>query len=304
MFPTSKILFVPLQRPSDTVITHLAGPIQTYDNFLTLVRRLAFTLPAHWTIVVKRHPLEVESPDLPGVIFADDAQSDDLVEASDAVLLINSGVGLIGLLHEKLVLHAGTAFYGHDGLAQQVTTHEEVLHALKHARPDRTAIRQFLHYLVFEFYSFAKFKTRRVAWKDGALMTATTAIDYRVARLPDCPDFRMEQRQQVAVSDKSILFDRYRGIDGNIRRQTGAAPAAAKPNTPAKPAAVAKPAPAAKTQQVVGAKPNLTLVKPEPAAQAPQFLRKMRKLKNNPVMFMRDSKNPMLRAIGWSIEHD
>lgn len=311
IFPGSKILFVPLQRPSDTVITHLAGPIESYDNFLRLVRRLVHTLPAHWTIVVKRHPLEVESPDLPGVIFADESHVDDLIEACDALLLINSGVGLLGLLHQKLVLHAGQAFYGHPGLAHQVTTHEDVLHALQHVRPDRESVLQFLHYLVFEFYSFARFKTRRVAWKEGALMTATTAIDYRVVRVPGCPHLHIEQRQQVEIADKSILFDRYRGLDGNLRRLPAAA---AKPATATKPATAAKPAaakpagtPAAKPPSPVAAtsgQPALQLVRSEPEQEVPPLIRKFRKLRSNPIMFMRDSKHPMLKAIGWSIRHD
>lgn len=310
IFPGSKILFVPLQRPSDTVITHLAGPIGSYDNFLALVKRLTHTLPAHWTIVVKRHPLEVESPDLPGVIFADEAHVDDLIEACDALLLINSGVGLLGLLHQKLVLHAGQAFYGHPGLAHQVTTHEDVLHALRHVRPDREAMLQFLHYLVFEFYSFARFKTRRVAWKDGALMTATTAIDYRVVRVPACPPLHIEQRQQVEIADKSILFDRYRGLDGNLRRHPQAAaakpaapkPAASKPAPPkpATPSGAKPPSPAAPTTS----QPALQLVRTEPAPDIPPLVRKFRKLRSDPVMFMRDSRHPMLRAIGWSIRHD
>lgn len=305
IFPGTKILFVPLQRPSDTVITHLAGPIESYDNFLRLVRRLVHTLPAHWTLVVKRHPLEVESPDLPGVIFADNAHVDDLIEACDALLLINSGVGLLGLLHQKLVLHAGQAFYGHPGLAHQVTTHEEVLDALRQVRPDRDAVLQFLHYLVFEFYSFARFKTRRVAWKDGALMTATTAIDYRVVRVPACPPLQIEQRQQVEITDRSILFDRYRGIDGNLRRQPNPAPSrpAAPPAKPAAPTRPVIPSGQAKVE-VVTELSTLHLSGPRSEPDIPPFLRKFRKLRSNPIMFMRDSKHPMLRAIGWSIRHD
>ncbi|WP_019562183.1 glycosyltransferase [Caldimonas manganoxidans] len=64
--PGRKVLFVPLQRPTDSVIEHLCGPIGSYENFLRLIRRLVFCLPPEWVVVVKRHPLEVENPDLPG----------------------------------------------------------------------------------------------------------------------------------------------------------------------------------------------------------------------------------------------
>src|SRR5690606_1369079 len=74
-----KILFVPLQRPSDTVIKYFCGPIGNYDNFLTLINSLAHALPRDWEIVVKRHPLEVENPKLEGVIFANNINVKSLI---------------------------------------------------------------------------------------------------------------------------------------------------------------------------------------------------------------------------------
>lgn len=282
--PTSKILFVPLQRPSDTVIQYLIGPVGSYDNFISTVRRLVHTLPPDWSIVVKRHPLETVSPELPGVVFADDAHVNDLIEMSEAVFLINSGVGLAGMMFEKPVLHAGQAFYGHEGLARQASTHEEVLEALKSFAPDRDAIKQFLHYLVFEFYSFAHFTTHRVAWADGALMTATKSIDYLTLRLPGKTAWHMEGRQRAAVGQDSVLFDRYRGPDGSVL------PVPAKSSTPAAnraPASAAHPSALAETSRA-GARPS-------------PLLRKLKKLQHNPVMFLRDSQFSVLRSIGQSI---
>jgi predicted glycosyltransferase involved in capsule biosynthesis len=280
--PSVKVLFVPLQRPSDTVISYLCGPIGSYDGFLQLVRRLTHTLPPDWVIVAKRHPLEVQSPDLPGVLFADEHNVNDLLELCEAVLLINSGVGVMAMVYDKPVLYAGQAFYGHDGIAQQVVTHDDVLRAVESFRPDRDAVRAFLHYLVFEFYSFARFTTRRVAWTDGALMTATTGIDYRVARVPGCRPLRMEWREQIEVSEASVLFDRYRGADGQVCRQPQRS-AAGKP-VAAKPAA-----------KVVSSAPVA------PGGTRPQALRKLKKLRENPVMFLRDSRFGLLRAIGTSL---
>lgn len=47
--------------------------------------------------------------------------------------------------------------------------------------------------------------------------------------------------------------------------------------------------------------PALQLVRSEPEQEVPPLIRKFR---SNPIMFMRDSKHPMLKAIGWSIRHD
>lgn len=283
-----KILFVPLQRPSDTVIQYLAGPIQTYDAFIALVNRLAHTLPPDWAIVVKRHPLETVSPDLHGVVFADDANIDDLVEMAEAVLLINSGVGVTALMYEKPLLHAGQAFYGHEGLARQVVEHDDVLAALREFRPDPQAIRQFLHYLVFEFYSFARFQTRRVQWTDGALMTATTGIEYLTLRMPGRPTFHMEGRARPAVAHDSILFDRYRNPAGVV------VPTAAKAPAPA--------TNAARPEMAVQARPTEAKPSSPKPPKPPKLLRKFRKLRENPVMFLRDSQFSLLRSIGNSIE--
>ncbi|MFO1274729.1 MAG: hypothetical protein U1F21_01650 [Sphaerotilus natans] len=50
--------------------------------------------------------------------------------------------------------------------------------------------------------------------------------------------------------------------------------------------------------------PALQLVRSEPEQEVPPLIRKFRKFRSNPIMFMRDSKHPMLKAIGWSIRHD
>lgn len=328
--PNTKLIFVPLQRPSDTVITHLCGEVGSYDAFLAMVRRLAFTLPPEWVIVAKRHPLEVQSPELPGVLFADDVHVHDLIEASDALLLINSGVGVLGLAWEKPVLYAGRAIYAHPELARAVTTHDDVLAALETFRPSRDAIRQFLHYLVFEFYSFARFTTRQVPWKDGSRMTATTAIDYLVARLPECPEIRMEWRTQPEIPNSSILFDRYRHAMSAPRVQASV-PA---PTGPVTAAAGAKPAPSSAPKVVPGPamKPTPSAgVRPAPSASSnapgrptnghasvsdgrasmngsaktrsgtPAPIAKLRKLQRDPVRFLLDSRIALLRVVGESL---
>lgn len=276
-----KILFVPLQRPSDTVIEYLSGPIETYENFLMLVKRLSHCLPPDWIIVAKRHPLEVESPKLHSVIYADNYHINDLVEASDAILLINSGVGITGLVYEKPVLYAGTAFYGQPGLACQVKNETNVIDALNNFKPDSAAILCFLHYLLFEFYSFARFETRKVRWGDGAFMTSTTAIDYFVVRIPGCDEFRLEQRTTPEINHSSILFDRYKG-GGNIHTNKKTA------TPPQKPVQQSIAIPQQKKRSTL-----LTLDLP--------LVRKANKLRNNPVMFLRDSQFMILRTLGNTI---
>lgn len=249
---------------------------------------MTYTLPPNWVVVAKTHPLEVDQPDLGGVVYADDSHINDLVEMADSILLINSGVGLTGLIYGKPVMYAGTAFYGHEGLAAQVSSHEDVLNKIRNFKPDPERTFQFLHYLLKEFYSFGKFKTRTVPWKDGALMTATTGIDFNAVRIPGCPPLTMERRERVLVGENSILFDRYRGIDGNIRRKPAiATPHATKPSgAPAKASAPVN---------------DLNHSKRE-KRQKNGFLKKIKKLRENPVMFLRDSRFNWLKNLGYFIK--
>jgi predicted glycosyltransferase involved in capsule biosynthesis len=293
-----KILFVPLQRPSDTVIKYFSGQIEGYENFLVMLRRLLYTLPNDWCIVAKRHPLETESPDLPGVIYADDFHINDLLTASDAILAINSGVGLLGLIFEKPVLTCGLAFYCHAGVAAHVKDHDDVVKELRHPTFDRGTRLQFLHYLVFKFYSFADFKTRTVKWQDNSLMTATTSIDYKILRFPGLPGVNLERRAQAEISDNSILFDRYRDWDRSIRRtrRNSGVPIASQAKVLA--AGVLK-----KSGGLQVLSTDLTVIK-HSNGSSPLWLRRLNKLKNNPVMYLRDSKFRILRSVGWSIKKD
>lgn len=226
--PNQKVLFVPLQRPSDTVIKHLAGSIGSYDDFMLLVRRISYLLPPDWTVVCKTHPLEDPNTVIGDAVIANNANINDLLEMSDAVLLINSGVGVLGMMYGKPVLYAGKAFYGHPGIACHVVSDDDVLDAIRTFKPDQEAILQFLHYLVFEFYSFGEFKTRSVAWEGNSKMTATTDIAYSVIRIPGCASVSLERRTDVEIKWESVLFDRYR--NAAVQATRFQAPATPKPS--------------------------------------------------------------------------
>jgi len=295
-----KVLVAFLQRPSDTVIRHFCGPIGSYENFIRLLARLPYSLPSDWVLVVKQHPLETAPAGVFGAYGGDQANTTDLLEMSDAMITINSGVGVQGIMHGKPVLHCGDAFYGWPGIARQVTDEEQVNAALRGFTPDAEKTERFLNYLVNRFYSFARFTTRRVAWEDGNFMTATTAIDYHVLRVPGHAEMRRTIRDKVEVPATSILFDRYRKADGNLNAGLVAAPKATPPQKAATAKATPKPAsakPASSVPAVSQAKPVAAGPKPEPARSG-SLQRKLKKFSENPVMFFRDSKIGLLRMVG------
>ncbi|WP_160298919.1 capsular polysaccharide export protein, LipB/KpsS family [Chromobacterium vaccinii] len=218
--PLDKILFIPLQRPTDTVIQHFCGPIGSYENFISLIEELVEALPSSWKVVIKKHPLENSAPDIPGAYYANNFNITSLIEASNAILLINSGVGVTGLIHEKPVFVAGNAFYNHSGLCKSVTTATELINSIDNFKPCQEKVIRFIKYLSQDFYSFANFKTRLVDWTDGSKMTATTAIDYYILRVPNFEEMVLERSTAPKIQTSSILFDRYRNQGGIIR--TGA----------------------------------------------------------------------------------
>ncbi|MDF7826609.1 glycosyltransferase [Pontiellaceae bacterium B12227] len=209
--PNQKILFVPLQRPSDTVIKYMCGPIETHDRFIELVGETATALGDEWVVVVKKHPLEDLTPEIENAVFDNDGHVKDLMEACDAMLLINSGVGCLGMIWGKPVYHAGSAFYSHPAINRQVTTAEEILDGIRSGfKPRRETVYRFISYLINDFYSFGTFTTREAKWEGDSRMTVTMAIDFYQIRGLGQTRFNSRTEPGVITNRDSILMDRYR----------------------------------------------------------------------------------------------
>ncbi|WP_454738213.1 capsular polysaccharide export protein, LipB/KpsS family [Cupriavidus necator] len=292
-----KVLVAFLQRPTDTVIENFMGPLETYENFLRLLARLPYAMRQDWVLLVKQHPLEVDVIDIPGAVNVDQYNTKDLLELCNAMIAVNSGVGVLGIAFGKPVLHCGRAFYSAPGLARQVLNEGDVVEALSSFKPDFEKSVRFMSYLINDFYSFGRFKTRKVRWHDGSFMTATTEIDFYNLRFPGKKEMKRILRDQVEVSSESVLFDRYRAAAAQAK-VVAAKPAPAKP-VPAKPApAKANSEAPPKLAPALAAQDGRIEVKRSSSSQMPSWRRKMRKLTNNPVMFFRDSKYTLFRAIG------
>jgi predicted glycosyltransferase involved in capsule biosynthesis len=152
-----KVVFAALQRPQDTATVHFAGPCGDAPGFNQWLTGLAAVLdPEKYVVVAKKHPLEAARPEIGGAIFApDDAHVEDLMDLADVVVVMNSGVGLLGLAAGKPVVCCGEAYYAHPSLAIAVTSPEALaLAVLAPRRPDEEKRLAFFHYLVNEFYSF------------------------------------------------------------------------------------------------------------------------------------------------------
>jgi predicted glycosyltransferase involved in capsule biosynthesis len=220
-----KVLFVALQRPSDTATVYFSGPCKDAHHFNEWIRILTSTIDKRrYAVVVKKHPLETERPDLHGAIFVkDDTHINDLIELADKVIVINSGTGLIAAALGTAVICCGNAFYAHPGIAHQATSADELLNlSTQNLGQDRERVFRFMKYLLSDFYSFAKTEYIEKAQADGSLrriarkatFSELRGIGERAITLGEIP---------VGISLDAPLFYSYGGRAGVAKKAASAA---------------------------------------------------------------------------------
>jgi capsular polysaccharide biosynthesis protein len=122
------------------------------------VEQVAAALPHGYELVVKEHPMSIGRNPLralsrlrriPNVrLVPPHTSSHQLVDASEAVVVISSTVGLEALLYGKPVLTLGRPFYAGAGVTVDVESFREIRTAvpeLLRFRPDQDRIVRFLH---------------------------------------------------------------------------------------------------------------------------------------------------------------
>lgn len=203
-----KILFVTFQTREDATVTYFAGKIRNYDNFVKLVEETVEKLPKDWVLVYKNHPLESTKISLDKAICGDEYHINDILEAADMVLLMNSGCGLLSIIYDVPVLHCSIAQYDNLKFNRYISTSDEVIEYCQNPfKVDREAALRFLHYLVFEFYSFAEnvFEKRKGKPDSWPVRLIFNKIIY-----PGKAEVCYYRDKSKAVWRNSVIFDRYR----------------------------------------------------------------------------------------------
>ncbi len=215
---TKKVVFVPFQQPNDTVIRHFSGATGSFENFHRVISELVSQLGDNWCVIYKKHPAENSLPPIKGAICADTFNTYDLIELADALVVINSGVGLYGAMFGKPVYVLGEAWYQHNGMNVQVTNAEQLPALIKAGfLVNRQTVERFIYYLRYVFYSFGKQHQRRIVNDDGYPVTVTSRICYDEVRNFGT-DFIIDSSQPIAFC--SPLFDRYRGSNLKSKNYT------------------------------------------------------------------------------------
>lgn len=224
-----KVLFVPLQRPSDTVIKYMIGNAQSYFNFIKVIDKLAERLQSlGWVVLCKKHPSETEVISLKYAKYVDeDTNFIDLLDLADRVALINSGVGVYSAMMRKPCYIFGEAFYQFDGVNKRVESinfeEDEKIDILAKDillgfDVDYDKCLRFINYLISDFYSFGKAKTKIRKEPDGSLRTITTSIDFYKFNLDGKNLYEYEQKDRPKINNSSPLFERY-GLDIHMKKR-------------------------------------------------------------------------------------
>ena len=203
-----KIIFVPFQTKSDTTVNYFAGKIQSYEKFVETVQEVAEHLPKDWVLCYKNHPLEPSKNDITHGICVDKYHINDILEASSAVLLMNSGCGILAMIYGVPVLHCSKAQYDNKKLNRYISTADEILDFCRNPfAVDKEDCLRFLHYIIFEFYSFADNVYQK---RKGKPDSWPVRLIFRKIQYPGKESIYYHRNPQKAIWRRSVLFDRYR----------------------------------------------------------------------------------------------
>ena len=212
------MVLVPFQQPNDTVVRHFSGPVKCFNNFHDVISRLPSELGEEWLIVYKKHPVEDSLPEILGAVNADNINLYDLIELADAMVVINSGTGIYGMIFGIPVYILGDAFYSDPRLNTTLKNPKSLARIIQAGfYVDYNLMLRFIHYLRYEFYSFGAQTQRKARTESNDAVTATSNIRYYELRNWGISTMHLSDNN-LQVPWSSSLYDRYRN-QGDSNRQ-------------------------------------------------------------------------------------
>ncbi len=156
-----KYVFVPFQTNFDTQVVYHGRWIKSMQQLFTLIDKLSKELKINF--VLKEHPserkmdyshLHKQEKNNPYIQFANSYVTQTLIENAQAIVTINSSVGLESLLFHKKVIVLGEAFYDIEGITKSAQNKEvlnEILTKLDGWAVEKKNINKFLHYILNDY---------------------------------------------------------------------------------------------------------------------------------------------------------
>lgn len=151
-----RYIFVPFQVPHDTQIVQYSPWVKSMEHFLSEVISALTTInDEQLVIVVKEHPSWHKHYHHlyqchPSVVFANNNETKQLIANAEAVVTVNSTVGLEALQMDTKVITLGEACYNIEGLCLQAKNASQLSSALNLVgtwQQNRSLRDNFFHYL-------------------------------------------------------------------------------------------------------------------------------------------------------------
>ncbi len=187
-----RFVFCPLQVPGDTQIRQFAGWIGSVERQIAAMCSAAMALPDGWHLRIKEHPsarvtlaaelraaMAQTGAGTAGKVIVDNATDTFAqVAASDAVLTINSSVGLQAFFFDRPVMVMGQAYFDQPGLTTRIGSEPQLREAF--ACPEAfgfdPALRAiFMNWLDREYYPAVEMQPDKSARVDPRIAAARIA---------------------------------------------------------------------------------------------------------------------------------
>lgn len=154
-----KYLLVCYQLDYDTATNNFIKDKRTYIKFIEETKKIDKAQNSKidgWQVLYKNHPLTANKLNLENSIKVDDININQLIQIVDAILVFNSGVGLISMINKKKVYYYGECFYALKDVNEKYDSFENFIDSLKKKQyVDFKKVINFI-YSLRNFYSYAE----------------------------------------------------------------------------------------------------------------------------------------------------
>lgn len=156
-----KYIFVPFQTSFDTQIVYNSPWIKSMPMLFDIIEQIANKTKT--IFLFKEHPherdftyeeLHKRAENNPFIKFANANETYELIKKSEAIITINSTVGLEALLMNKKVIVLGNAFYALDKITKKASNIDELEDIIKNLdkwKVESDLMKRFLSYLINEY---------------------------------------------------------------------------------------------------------------------------------------------------------
>ncbi|NMP14979.1 glycosyltransferase [Thalassotalea sp. Y01] len=177
----------------------------TDDKLSEVIMYLSQRLGSEWLIVYPQgRQLNIEITGR--ILSVDEADLFEAEELADAIIALNAGSAVHGVICNKPVYLLGQTWFSHPLLNVSIQSNEQLVAAIKKGfRPSTTHMMRFVHFLRFKLYSFTQYPLKYIEYMDPNNLVADKFIEIR-GLSEDTIHFN---RGRDVIPFSSPQFDRY-----------------------------------------------------------------------------------------------